>query len=277
MTIEVGVAQPTSRQGSAPVGAGAVTVLMYHAVLGADDDRGQADTHYAVTRSQFARHVDVVHAARAMPCSVLSLLHGRLAHGVAFTFDDGHASNEWAARHLADAGGSGDFFVNTSTVGTSGFLSWSALRDMAATGMSIQSHGHLHRFLDELTPQEVDDELQRSKSTLEDRLGRKVELFAPPGGRVPAGFVATAKRAGYGAVCSSRVDIWREPRGPDVPRFAVLRGTTDTQLERWVRQDRSELMAQRIRAGLLDAGKKLLGNRGYEKWRSRLLGQSAHP
>jgi peptidoglycan/xylan/chitin deacetylase (PgdA/CDA1 family) len=255
----------------------AVTVLMYHAVLGAGDADAQADEHYSVTREQFSRHVDAACRSGSAPTSVLKLLRGERAHGVGFTFDDGHASNEWAAQCLVDAGGEGDFFVNTSTIGTSGFLSWSALRDMAASGMSVQSHGHLHRYLDELAPAEVDEDLHRSKSMLEEQLGNAVELFAPPGGRVPAGFLATARRAGYAAVCSSRVDIWRAPRAREVPRLAVLAQTSDIQLTRWLQQDPRELMARRLRAGLLDAGKKLLGNRGYEKLRARLLKQAAQP
>lgn len=256
--------------------SGATTVLMYHAVLAAGEGDPGADPHYTVGREPFGRHVDAVCRAGLAPSSVRALLRGDGARGVGFTFDDGHASNEWAARRLADAGGSGDFFVNTTTVGTPGFLSWPALRDMAAAGMSIQSHGHHHRYLDELSQAEVDDELRRSKSLLEDRLGLPVELFAPPGGRVSPGLPAAAARAGYAAVCSSRVDVWRGPRDADVPRFAVLAHTSDAQLARWVRQDAGELMARRLRSGVLDAGKKLLGNQGYERWRARLLKLAAH-
>jgi len=250
---------------------GPTTVLMYHAVLDAADADAGADRHYSVDRGQFLRHIDAVRSAGQSPASVRSLLAGADARGVGFTFDDGHASNEWAAQRLADAGGSADFFVNTTTVGTAHFLSWAALRDMAGIGMSIQSHGHHHRYLDELSPAEVDDELQRSRALLEDRLGRRVELFAPPGGRVSPGLHAAAARAGYTAVCSSRVDLWRDRHEPDIPRFAVLAETSDAQLSRCVRQDAGELLARRVRAGLLNSGKRLLGNQGYEKLRGRLL------
>ena len=63
------------------------------------------------------------------------------------TFDDGLASNAWAAGQLAERGDTADFFVNPSTVGTAGFLDWPTLRRMADAGMSIQSHGMHHRYL----------------------------------------------------------------------------------------------------------------------------------
>lgn len=252
------------------------TVLMYHAVLDAGDQGGGADEHYTVGREPFRRQIAAVRALGHRPMSVKALLSQAGGPGVGFTFDDGHASNEWAAQQLAEAGGSGDFFVNTSTVGTRDFLSWQALRDMASAGMSIQSHGHRHRYLDELSDSEVDDELQRSKAMLEDGLGCAVSLFAPPGGRVSVGLGTAARRAGYAAICSSRVDVWKGSTDADVPRFAVLAGTSDAQFVRWVRQDRGELLARRLRSGLLNAGKKLLGNQGYERLRGQLLKLAAH-
>ena len=181
------------------------TVLMYHAVLAPGADARGADLHYAVHTRQFSAHLDAVRTAGKRPASVLQLLDTPKADAVAFTFDDGHESNAWAADALAQAGGGGDFFINSATVGTDGFLSWNALRDMHRAGMSIQSHGHSHRYLDDLTSTEVRDELQRSKAVIEDRLGAPVTLFAPPGGRMPPALRQVADALGYTAICSSRV------------------------------------------------------------------------
>lgn len=253
----------------------AYTVLMYHAILAPDGDTVGADAHYAVSREQFTAHVQAVRARGARPTGVSSLLGHPLRHAVAFTFDDGHESNEWAADLLQQAGGSGDFFVNSATIGTSGFLSWAALRDMHRAGMSIQSHGHRHRFLDDLSPAEVRDELLRSKSMIEDRLGAPVTLFAPPGGRMPGDLHAVAAAVGYRAVCSSRAGLWRHDRQsralPDVPRLPVLLRTSQQQLESWLDQCPVELLWQRLRYELLHSGKQLLGNGRYERLRSGLL------
>jgi peptidoglycan/xylan/chitin deacetylase (PgdA/CDA1 family) len=247
------------------------TVLMYHAVSATHGSAANADAHYSVDQSQFLLHLGAVRDAGRRPASVLSLLRNPQASAVAFTFDDGDASNAWAAQALHDAGGSGDFFVNTETVGTAGYLSWQALRDMRAAGMSIQSHAHSHRYLDELTPDQVEQELHTSRSMLEDKLGCPVTLFAPPGGRMPPRLHQTAQRLGYEAICSSRVALWRDARTDDIPRLAVLRGTPPAQFSNWLKQDRMELLRQRLRYGALTSGKNLLGNANYERVRRGLL------
>ena len=86
------------------------------------------------------------------------------------TFDDGHVSNLKAVDALAQRDFTAEFFVNPATVGTQGHLGWAELREMAAAGMSIQSHGFHHRYLDMLSPQDVMTELVDSRREIEDRL-----------------------------------------------------------------------------------------------------------
>ncbi len=255
-----------------------LTVLMYHAVADTAEQGVGADLHYAVSRTQFRAHVQALRDEGLLPGNILGLRKARhsAAGSPAFTFDDGHASNAWAAEVLAATGGSADFFINPSTVGTAHHLSWTALREMAQAGMSIQSHGQTHRYMDDLSTSEVMAELCDSKRAIEDRIGRPVELFAPPGGRMGAGFAEQARQAGYTTVCSSRVGLWNvEASTLEVPRMAVLRHTSEAQWSRWVRQDRREMMRCLLRHQVLTSGKRLLGNRRYEKLRQGLLGSNA--
>jgi peptidoglycan/xylan/chitin deacetylase (PgdA/CDA1 family) len=245
------------------------TVLMYHGIAGAVR-AGAQDPHYSVRQVQFDQHLKLLHAAQRTVASVASLLAAPRVDAVAMTFDDGHASDAWAAERLVASGGAADFFVNTSTVGTPGFVSWAALREMAGMGMSVQSHGHHHRYLNEMSALEVETELATSKSILENKLGRAVKLFAPPGGRTAPGLLRTASRLGYAAVCTSRVGLWRQGQG-SVPRLAVLNGTSNEQLLRWVVQHRAELLVRRVRYSLLETGKTLLGNAAYEGLRSLVV------
>ncbi|MGE0487564.1 MAG: polysaccharide deacetylase family protein [Gammaproteobacteria bacterium] len=247
-----------------------VSVLMYHAIVDDGEDAAGADLHYAVSRQTFGHHLELARRAGLAVASVRALLDSAGDNAVAFTFDDGHSSNAWAAEALRAAGASADFFVNSAHVGQRGFLDWAALRDMAAAGMSIQSHGHQHRYLDELDPSGVEDELRRSKQIIEDGLGRPVTLFAPPGGRVAPGLVETARRLGYDAVCSSRVGVWRG-LSLEVPRFAILRGTTAERTAGWMARRPREVLASTLRYELLRAGKGLLGNGAYDKLRAALL------
>lgn len=255
----------------------ATTVLMYHAVPSDDGAAQGADAHYSVSRSRFRDQLALLRKAGRTASSVERIRRGEAAAGaVGITFDDGHESNAWAADALAEAGASADFFVNPSTVGQPRHLSWQALRDMAAAGMSIQSHGQTHRYLDELDDDAVRQELELSKATIEDRLGRRVDLFAPPGGRMGRGFARQAAQAGYRLVCSSRAGVWRRAaNATEVPRLAVLGSTGSPQWMRWVEQDRGELLRCEWRYRLLAGTKRLLGNTRYERLRQRALGAGA--
>jgi peptidoglycan/xylan/chitin deacetylase (PgdA/CDA1 family) len=254
------------------------TVLMYHAIP--DDARAEAgvDAHYSVLRDQFAAHLQLIAECGARAASVRAMLDspaGRRLVGV--TFDDGHRSNHTAAAMLRDAGGSADFFVNPSTVGTGPFCSWAQLREMAGWGMSIQSHGQNHRFLNDLRPDEVEMELARSKEVIEQELGRAVTLFAPPGGRQSPDLDAVARRLGYERICSSRVGLWGDGAGGplEVPRLAVLMQTGLPQLRRWVTQAPLEMAWQRGRYAALRQAKRLLGNGAYVRLRGALLRDAA--
>lgn len=260
---------------------GRISVLMYHALTDANGTCEGADPHYAVSRRTLGTHLAIIRACGGVPRSLASLLDAgttdRRDHDAAFatamTFDDGHVSNFDAAIDIANVGGSADFFVNPARVGSTNYASWAMLDEMAAAGMSIQSHGHTHRYFNELSEAEIYEELQRSKSTIENKLGRPVTVFAPPGGRLKPTVAAIAKVIGYRAICASNAGLWR---GADsvwrIPRFAVLHSTSDQQLERWVSQHPAEIAKIRLRQVALDGMKAVLGNARYEKWRSAALG-----
>jgi peptidoglycan/xylan/chitin deacetylase (PgdA/CDA1 family) len=253
-----------------------VTVLMYHAISANSAHCAGADSRYAVSEERLARHLDGILASGRRLASVEALMRDtRDTAAAAITFDDGHCSNARAVEQIAARDGSADLFINPARIGTRHFLSWPDLRRFAQAGFSIQSHGQTHRYLDELTSSEVEIELLDSKHEIEQRLGRAVTLFAPPGGRESQGLLRTAHRLGYRAVCSSRAGLWRATANrsaiPEIPRLAVLATTPDAQLYRWVEQSPAELARQRLRHSLLWAAKQTFGNERYERLRGRLL------
>lgn len=251
---------------------------MYHALLAQGGD-AWSDPQYAITPERFLGQLQWLADQGIRVSSVASLLAPLAAIGprVAMTFDDGHVSNAWAAQALARSAASADFFVNPARVGRPGYLGWPDLREMAALGMSIQSHGMDHRYLDEMTAVEVDEDLRRSKAMIEDQVGHTVCLFAPPGGRRSAGLEGAARALGYRRICSSRPGWWGGQAGQaEVPRMAVLASTSVAQWQRWALQQDVELWRQRSRYQLLGWAKGLLGKQRYERWR-RLILRTAEP
>lgn len=250
-------------------------VLMYHAVPGNARHAVGADPHYSVERSHFVQQLRLMQSLGLTPRSVRDLLNDpalrQTGRPVAITFDDGHDSNFGAFAEIARLGGSADLFINPSTIGTRGFLSWAQLRELAAQGASIQSHGQRHVFLDELPPDDVRQELAMSRRRILDELGTPATLFAPPNGRMPAGLFGTARSLGYRALCTSRVGLWSADDDTHVPRFAVLASTSEARFKAWLTRSPLVLAQARARAGVLDGAKRLLGNGPYLALRRRLL------
>jgi len=130
---------------------------------------------------------------------------------VALTFDDGNSSDyEIAFPLLLEAGFRAEFFVNTATVGTKGFLNWQQISEMQRAGMSFQSHSHDHVYLSRLSLGETERQLKLSKQILEARLGCEVEFVALPYGDMSSETVAVAMSTSYRALCTS----WSWPARP---------------------------------------------------------------
>lgn len=279
-----GTGGTVSARASLPVDA---AVLMYHAVTGPGADTTGADPHYAIAVDTFEHHLRAIHELGAAPRSVAMLLaegaapeRGRPT--VALTFDDGHGTHAVVAERLARDGASADFFVNPGLVGSRGLLDWGALRAMADAGQSIQSHGWTHAWLDTLTPAQVRETLYRSKASIEDRLGRAVTLFAPPGGKRVPGLEALASALGYAAVCDSRAGLWRRtlPAAAGapavrVPRLAVRAATRVDTVADWVRSAPAAVWREQARERALAGARRLLGPAVYEAARTRWLARRA--
>jgi peptidoglycan/xylan/chitin deacetylase (PgdA/CDA1 family) len=250
-------------------------VLMYHAIPSGGRCAADADPHYSVSLKQFVAHLELMADLGLRPRSVRDLLDAQApAPGerpVALTFDDGHDSNFAAYAELARRGGRADLFVNPATVGTRGYLSWAQLRELARHGASIQSHGYHHVFLDTLPSREVDRELSESRRAIQEQLGVPAVLFAPPNGRMPRDLAQRARVLGYRAVCSSRVGLWRQADAIEIPRFAVLAGTSPLRLAGWLSRSPWELKRSQARDLALAAGKRVLGAGVYRTLRAALL------
>jgi peptidoglycan/xylan/chitin deacetylase (PgdA/CDA1 family) len=241
---------------------------MYHAI--GDEAGPGADPHYTVGMPAFLEQMALCARLRGAAISARSWLAGQ--PGAIITFDDGHESNHRLAfPALRAAGMSADFFVNPAQVGTPGFASWSALREMADAGMSIQSHGLDHRhYLTELSPVQLRDELKRARQEIEDHVGQPVTLLAPAGGRCPPRLADVAHEVGYSHVFSSRPGPIRRPAGRMLNRFAVTAQLDRGSLESWLSGGSGILRAQ-LRYAVLYMTKRALGDRRYEEVRRRLL------
>ncbi len=118
---------------------------------------------------------------------------------VAFSFDDGFASNVRTARLLEEYDATGCFFVVTDFLGIPtlseareffGYvqaidepaMTWSEVEDLKARGHEIGNHTRTHRQVSDLSHDRMVDEIGTAADTLRSRLG-DVKHFAWPFGR----------------------------------------------------------------------------------------------
>ena len=180
------------------------------------------DTWYYIPEAIFVDQLSFLHHSGWQVIDVARLLRGieepsTLPHRAALiTFDDGYRSLSGAAvRCLTRFGYPAVTFIPTDFIG--GYNSfdqhqepeepicdWADLRELERCAISVQSHGASHRAFSDLTPEEQMEEAVRSKTILEDGLGKHIEMFAFPygdGGKDPNAVSRILERAGYSAAC----------------------------------------------------------------------------
>lgn len=190
-------------QGLLPERRDGLVVLAYHLVgagtdspvdLPLDRFRDQLDELTRIERPVALAEAVAALAAGRDPAGGDDPARGNGRPAVAVTFDDAYGNfldRAWPL--LAERGIPATLFVPVAFVEGEGPaplrgaghlppVSWAALRDMTATGLTVGSHTWSHPDLTRLPASRVDEELRRSRETLEDRLGRPVTAFCYPRG-----------------------------------------------------------------------------------------------
>ncbi|WP_432825464.1 polysaccharide deacetylase family protein [Dactylosporangium sp. CA-092794] len=194
-----------------------VPILMYHSV---SDQMTPGYRRWTVTPARFEQHLAAL-CAEGWQTVTFGRAAAALRDGTALpdktvvvTVDDGLADFHTAAMPLLQAyGATATLFVPTAYIGGSArwlpgedthrsMLSWSQLREAAATGIEVASHGHRHCPVDVGPQHRMLDEFRRSRALLEDGLGLGVRSLAYPFGYHRAVTRRMAGAAGYDAACA---------------------------------------------------------------------------
>ena len=173
-----------------------ILALMYHDIFdgGAADSSGfpgGAAASYKLETDVFANHLDAIRAVR--PQLPLYL-----------TFDDGGSSALNIAGLLEERGFKGHFFVTTDYLDTATFMTRDEVRELARRGHVVGSHSCSHPTRMALcTREQMLDEWRRSKATLEDVLGARVDTASVPGGHYSRTVAEAAAEAGIRTLFTS--------------------------------------------------------------------------
>jgi len=245
-----------------------VVALMYHGI-GEPADPTQG-ARYTVALAELDAQLEAIAAAGGA-------MDPRRAtsgdSGVVLTFDDGERSVlTEALPRLARRGWVGALFVTTSWLGRPGYLAPAELKVFRRAGWVVGSHGDTHRFLSTLAPDELHEELARSRARLAKLLGDPPSHISFPGGRTSPRVVDEARAQGFTTFWASApgVNAALLSCGP-LRRTAIRRGEPAWRFARLVRGDPFAHAADRLDGAVRGVVRRALGDGRYEAVTGRVL------
>jgi len=148
-----------------------------------------------------ARMVDALEGGPALP-----------EKSVVLTFDDGLWNNyEVALPLLIEFGFTATIFLVTGYTGRAStwerdmgipalpLLTWDKIKEMERCGIDFQPHSVSHPHLTRLSERDLEEELLKSRGSIEERLGVSAPLFCYPYGEFDARVVDMLKKHGFKA------------------------------------------------------------------------------
>jgi peptidoglycan/xylan/chitin deacetylase (PgdA/CDA1 family) len=189
-----------------------VPVLMYHSVCAPP---GGDPSPFVVSRRTFEAQLRYLRANGYYSPTLAEALAPGFApppgrRPVLLTFDDGYADNHTVALPLLLEHGFRAALFPVSDLGRgrtwwggagprAQLLAPAQIREMAACGIEVGSHGISHRRMSQLDDRELQAELHDSRAALEDILGQPVRHLAYPYGDVDDRTKRAVRAAGYTA------------------------------------------------------------------------------
>lgn len=213
---------------------------------------------YVIDNDAFGGHLDLFSRLRQRT-------DGRIVPEI--TFDDGHLSNFEHALPLLEARNlKAHFFITVGwTANKPGYMGWNDLRALHAAGQNIGAHGWSHTLLTHCDEKDLQTELVKARTTLEDKLGSSITTMSLPGGRYNRRVLEACSRAGYAQVYTSIPRSEPASPGPIVGRLNVRGDMKAEWIEDVLRPGSQTLDKLGRQYKIKEAAKGVLGDRLYEK------------
>lgn len=213
-------------------------VLCYHGVgrvCPSEDPHG-----LFITKDLFREHLDIIAAERYQLLTVGELwrvmrVGSDAEHRAAISFDDGLVQTaQEGIPMLLERGIHCSMFIAPGLMGrrhpdlhAEMIVSPSEVVELADAGVEIGAHTVDHVELNDLTFEQVLDQLRRSRAALEDLLGKQVTSMAYPYGKPNAQTLRAAEESGYELACAcAGAGPWQPfklPREPIYPSATPVR------------------------------------------------------
>jgi peptidoglycan/xylan/chitin deacetylase (PgdA/CDA1 family) len=153
---------------------------------------------------------------------------------VLLSFDDGFVGNyRYALPILQKYHQKAIFFLIAKKIGCHPYMTWDDVRNLAAAGMCIGSHGCSHRIIAGNNKEMLWEELARSKEIIEEQINQEINAISFPHGAYDSISLSLARKAGYRYVFTSDYGFTIKKREGLLlfPRMPVCRDLTDKKFE----------------------------------------------
>ena len=114
-------------------------------------------------------------------------------------------------------------FVNTESVGSSGYMSWEELKKISEFDfVHIGNHSHSHEYLVDKSDAEIKKDIKISMKLLEEKLNHKTKFFAYPFGEYKSSYKKIVEDLGFSygfGQHSGVIDITKDKF--ELPRFPI--------------------------------------------------------
>ena len=237
-------------------------VLLYHHI-----GRRQPGSYpyLTVAQTEFRKQIEWLRKHRYRFLKISEFMdaqkgkNGSPGKSILLTFDDAFADlEEYAFPILQEFGINATIFVVTSQIGGTNawekqkgwndslpLLSKEQIRHWSVQGMEFGAHSHTHTDLRQLSQTELKEELTRSKSALEEIIGKKILSFA-----YPFGAYNDSVRKAVSAVFDLAFTTRRGLNKQNTDLYELCRTapqSSDTDLEMWLRMTIGWTPADRFR------------------------------
>lgn len=236
-----------------------------------DLPRSASEARYTVSSEKLEFLLDHITEKSCIPVSGINGFDS--GHRIIITFDDGLLSDyEIAFPILKTYGIKATFFITVENIGKPGYVQVKQLKEMAANGMDIASHGMRHAYLVDMEKKDAMREIIESKNRLEQIIGASIKSYAPVGGHYHRWMIEIARETGYYHFATMIPGITYPNNNFNILRRNHIQNTHDlSYLLKLIKGDGKLLRKNFGKYYLLYMPKIILGLKNYNKIKNIII------
>ncbi len=143
---------------------------------------------------------------------------------ILLTIDDGFSSfyeNAWPILKKREI--PFIIFINTETIGSSGYMNWSEIKEILKFDfVHVGNHSHSHGYLVDKSDAEIEEDLKKSIKIFKDKLNYETKFFAYPFGEYKNSYIEIVKKLGFDYGFGQHSGVMDKTKNKfELPRFPI--------------------------------------------------------